>query len=174
LDESLFGKGRWQETRQLFAAEVQIPIPYPDANVGLSLALAQLGSPAESVEQYRIALHKNPDYLDALNNLAWILAANADPKLRNGTEAASPARHACQLTDWLHNSSARLPSLMPRPVALMTPSPPRKKPMTPRSLRPIRRSLSEICHSWSCIAVIGPTTNRDKTSCLSASNHYLD
>jgi Flp pilus assembly protein TadD len=33
-----------------------------------------------------------------LNNLAWILAAHADPEVRNGAEAVRLAEQACELT----------------------------------------------------------------------------
>ena len=35
---------------------------------------------------------------DALNNLAWILAANPDPQARNGRKAVELAQRACKLT----------------------------------------------------------------------------
>ena len=35
-----------------------------------------------------------------LNNLAWILAASADPQVRNGPEAVLLAERACKLTDY--------------------------------------------------------------------------
>jgi cytochrome c-type biogenesis protein CcmH/NrfG len=39
-----------------------------------------------------------PDWLEALNNLAWILATQPDEKLRSGTEAVRLAAHAVALT----------------------------------------------------------------------------
>ena len=39
-----------------------------------------------------------PDWLEALNNLAWILATQPDEKLRDGREAVRLAAHAVTLT----------------------------------------------------------------------------
>ena len=39
-----------------------------------------------------------PDWLEALNNLAWLLATRPDAKFRNGPEAVPLAAHAVQLT----------------------------------------------------------------------------
>ena len=41
-----------------------------------------------------------PDSPIVLNNLAWILAANPDSRLRNGPEAVTLAERACQLTEF--------------------------------------------------------------------------
>jgi hypothetical protein len=36
--------------------------------------------------------------LEAINNLAWLLAASSDPSVRNGPEAVKLAERACRLT----------------------------------------------------------------------------
>jgi tetratricopeptide (TPR) repeat protein len=59
-----------------------------------------LGRTREAVAQYRQALRLNPDLVGALNNLAWILAASPDDKLRNGAEAVPLAERACELTHY--------------------------------------------------------------------------
>ncbi len=48
------------------------------------MALSNLGRNAEAENEYRAALRFDPNHLGALNNLAWMLAANVDPKLRDG------------------------------------------------------------------------------------------
>ena len=40
------------------------------------------------------------DYVEALNNLAWILATHEKPEMRNGTEAVTLATRACLLTGY--------------------------------------------------------------------------
>jgi tetratricopeptide (TPR) repeat protein len=64
----------------------------------LALALDRLGRTKEAVEQYHEALALNPRMPAVLNNLAWILAAHADPEVRNGAEAVRLAEQACELT----------------------------------------------------------------------------
>jgi hypothetical protein len=62
--------------------------------------LVQQGRIPEAMEQYRIILQQNPNLPLALNNLAWLLATDEDPKLRNGTEAVRLAERACDLTHY--------------------------------------------------------------------------
>jgi twitching motility protein PilT len=50
------------------------------------------------IRQCRDVLKKNPDSVDALNNLAWIMATNENAKLRNGREAVKCAERAFQVS----------------------------------------------------------------------------
>ena len=50
--------------------------------------------------QFRRVLLLKPDQLDALNNLAWLLATSPDDTVRNGDEAVQHAEHACRLTSF--------------------------------------------------------------------------
>jgi tetratricopeptide (TPR) repeat protein len=63
-----------------------------------ALTLASQGSAREAADQYRRALTLKPDMVEALNNLAWILAANPSDAVRNGAEAVRLAERACELT----------------------------------------------------------------------------
>jgi hypothetical protein len=65
-----------------------------------ALQLAQGRDVVGAIEHYRAALDSEPDLTPALNNLAWILATNPDPSLRNGAEAVHHARQACELTNF--------------------------------------------------------------------------
>src|SRR5581483_1084779 len=44
------------------------------------------------------ALQLKPDYATAMNNLAQVLATDADARLRDGAEAVQLARRACELS----------------------------------------------------------------------------
>jgi Flp pilus assembly protein TadD len=48
------------------------------------------------------ALGKDPDNLDLLNNIAWMLATSESPDLRNSEEALRMARRAYDLTKGNH------------------------------------------------------------------------
>ena len=74
----------------------------PDVATGLQLAglLRGMGKIRESIAQYRQVLLTKPDSLDALNNLAWLLATCSDDSLRNGNEAVRLAEKACRLTQY--------------------------------------------------------------------------
>jgi tetratricopeptide (TPR) repeat protein len=52
----------------------------------------------EAIFHYRAALRLKPDFADALNELAWILATAPDSSLRSGAEAVPLAKRACELT----------------------------------------------------------------------------
>lgn len=90
------------------AGKMDAALPYlekavalkPDATTHYHLAVAyaarhQFG---HAVEAYRQVLKLDPNALAALNNLAWILATQPDPILRNGQLAVEYAERACRLT----------------------------------------------------------------------------
>lgn len=68
----------------------------PWAHLGLIAGMA--GNYNDAIRCYREALKLQPDSVEILNNLAWILAANSDPAIRNGEEAVALARKASDLT----------------------------------------------------------------------------
>jgi tetratricopeptide (TPR) repeat protein len=73
----------------------------PDDAMGhyyFALTVAARHDTAAAIAEYRAALQAKPDFADALNNLAWILAANPEDQFRNGDEAVRLASRACALT----------------------------------------------------------------------------
>jgi Flp pilus assembly protein TadD len=66
----------------------------------LAILLDRLQRTKEAVAQYREVLALDPRMAVALNNLAWILASNDDPAVRNGAEAVPLAQQACELTQY--------------------------------------------------------------------------
>jgi tetratricopeptide (TPR) repeat protein len=108
-------KPKWPEARGLLAvaldslgqsdqaaAEYEQAIRDKPADADLqylyAMSLAMQGQTQAAVGHYRRALELKPDMVTALNNLAWILAANSDDRLRNGAEAVRLAQRACELT----------------------------------------------------------------------------
>ncbi len=71
----------------------------PDLATRLELAglFFQEGELGQAAAQYRQALRVNADCVEALNNLAWLLATASDDKLRDGAEAAQLAERALGL-----------------------------------------------------------------------------
>lgn len=53
---------------------------------------------AEAIQYYREALRLDPNFLPALNNLAWLRATCPQAELRDGREAVQLAERACQLS----------------------------------------------------------------------------
>ncbi len=64
----------------------------------LGLLYAAMGNGRAAKEHYQAALQAMPDFASGLNNLAWLLATDADPVVRDGGEAIRLARRACALT----------------------------------------------------------------------------
>ena len=64
----------------------------------LATQLDKAGRFAEALQAYREAARIYPNNPVALNNLAWSLAANPRPELRNGREAVQLAGKAVELT----------------------------------------------------------------------------
>src|SRR5262249_53545925 len=63
-----------------------------------ALALAHLGKTRTAMREYAAALLLRPDFPEALNGLAWILAADPNPEIRNVEQALSMSAQACELT----------------------------------------------------------------------------
>ena len=76
----------------------------PEVETRLLLAqmLVASGKKSGAAEEYRRVLAAKPDTIDALSNLAFILATCSDEKVRNGNEAVRFAERAVSLTDGKH------------------------------------------------------------------------
>jgi tetratricopeptide (TPR) repeat protein len=53
-----------------------------------------------AIAHYRRALKIDPYLVEALNNLAWLLATCPEASIRNGVEAVQLAERACQITEF--------------------------------------------------------------------------
>jgi Flp pilus assembly protein TadD len=95
--QALAGAGRIPEAIAQLRAAAHLK---PSADVHLLLAglYRATSQPGEAIEQTRAALKAKPDSLEALGNLAWLLATTPNEKLRNGAEAVQLATQACQQT----------------------------------------------------------------------------
>ena len=69
-----------------------------DAHYNLGKALVLTGRGAEGLDQWKQALQSQPDSLQVLNDMAWVLATSRDDRLRNGEQALLLAQRAAQLT----------------------------------------------------------------------------
>jgi tetratricopeptide (TPR) repeat protein len=79
------------------ALRVQPSSPSDHANLGQ--LLARTGRVAEGLAQYRRALALRPDRANWSAELAWILATQDDPKIRDPETALLQAQDACRLTE---------------------------------------------------------------------------
>ena len=80
--------------------ETTIILAPDNAGAGYNLGLALEGEKdiAGAERQYRQCLGVNPSNIEALNRLAWLLATQARPELRNGANAVALAERARDLT----------------------------------------------------------------------------
>ena len=97
--------GRAPEALDDYFAALPLVAPNPQVllNIG-NLLLAQHRS-GEALGLFRQVLQLQPDHVDAINRVAWILATHPDPNVRNGAEALSLAQQACALTKQQHAPS---------------------------------------------------------------------
>jgi len=99
LGEALVEEGKTDAgIRQMYRA--MAIMPRFTSRRKLADYLVRQGSIPAAIEQYRDLLQYEPDQPEALNNLAWLLATDEDPKLRAGAEAVRLARRACDLTHY--------------------------------------------------------------------------
>ncbi len=61
---------------------------------------SHLGKAQQAVENYRQALQWKPDWIEAQNDLAWLLATSEDPNVLNGAEALRLALIVCNATGY--------------------------------------------------------------------------
>jgi protein O-mannosyl-transferase len=72
--------------------------PDADSHYYLAMIRALQGNAAGAVIHFQQAIKFKPDYLTAINELAWLLATHPDAKIRNGKEAVELAEQACKLS----------------------------------------------------------------------------
>jgi Flp pilus assembly protein TadD len=93
-------QGEMKEAVSQFSAVVELRPRDASAHYEFALAQVKLGKSSQALEHFREAVRLKPDYVEALNNVAWILATDREEAVRNGTEAVRLATRACVLTDY--------------------------------------------------------------------------
>jgi tetratricopeptide (TPR) repeat protein len=96
----LLEKNRIAEAATQFSEAARLQPANAIANYHLALIHQARKETRAAIACFRKALQAQPDWPESLNNLAWILAANPDPALRNGPEAVALAERACKLTGY--------------------------------------------------------------------------
>jgi len=92
--------GRFEESIRYLDAFV-LREPYSaEGHYWISVALAKTGNDSMAITHLKETLRIAPDWVNPINDLAWILATNKDPRLRDPNEAISLARRGCELTKY--------------------------------------------------------------------------
>jgi len=96
----LVAQKKFDQATQYFKELLKLKPDHIDNNVLLAkILVVDLKDIRAGAEQYRRILEIMPDQLDALNNLAWLMAASDEPSLKNSPEAIELATKACELTE---------------------------------------------------------------------------
>jgi tetratricopeptide (TPR) repeat protein len=98
LGHALASQHKYDAAEKQFAQCVRLAPKLPAGHFQWALTLVARHKTADAISHYRAALQLDPDLAEALNNLAWLLAASPDPRLRHGAEAVQLASRACALT----------------------------------------------------------------------------
>jgi Flp pilus assembly protein TadD len=95
---ALASSGQPDQAAEQYEQAIQGKPDDPKLRYAFAQTLGMQGKTAEAADQYRHLLNLQPDSVEALNNLAWILASSPMDSLRNGAEAVRLAERACELT----------------------------------------------------------------------------
>ena len=94
----LAAQGRLDEAIEQYRQALALKPSIAQTHYLLGAALLTKGDRAAAGEEFRTALNLKPDLPPALNDLAWVLASDPDPNIRNGAEAVRLAGFACEIT----------------------------------------------------------------------------
>ncbi len=94
----LMDQNQNREAKTNFLAALQSQSEYPEAHHRLGVILASEGDKMNALLHWREAVRLKPDYAKALNDLAWTLATDKNPAIRNGAEAVRFAELANTMT----------------------------------------------------------------------------
>ncbi len=94
LAVALEGLGRHDEALERYRTTVTLAPAEPRAHANYAALLADRGRGAEAIAEYREALRLRPAWPEVARALAWILATDPDPRLRDGAAAVALAERA--------------------------------------------------------------------------------
>jgi tetratricopeptide (TPR) repeat protein len=98
LGNDLFRTSRIDDAIAAYERALQSRPAYPEVENNIGLALLKEGRPGEAIAHWENAVAKESDFVPALNNLAWVLAAFPEASIRDGDKALRLADRANQLS----------------------------------------------------------------------------
>ena len=99
LGVALSAQGELDDAIRHFSRVLEIVPDSPEAHYNLASAFVMRRQPADAVSQFRRALQASPDWPAPLTSLAWMLATDPDPEVREPREAVRLAERAVELTN---------------------------------------------------------------------------
>ena len=100
LGHALANQGKLDEAVTHLEEAVQLDPNSSSAHYQLARASAKKGKISEAITHLKETLRLRPDWVDPMNNLAWLLATHEETRFRNPKEAVRLAERACELTDY--------------------------------------------------------------------------
>jgi len=98
LGFTLMQQGFFDEASAKFKTSFTLDPQRANPHMFYAISLTAQKQFLAAIAEYRTALRLDGKLSTALNNLAWLLTSNPDPKIRNGAEAVKLAEMACQVT----------------------------------------------------------------------------
>jgi tetratricopeptide (TPR) repeat protein len=98
LGHALLALGNPDEARGHFLEAVRLDPKLADAHYNVAMIARARGDLPGSIERLREAVRLEPDWVQAVNQLAWMLATSASATVRDAGQAIRLAEHAAMLT----------------------------------------------------------------------------
>jgi tetratricopeptide (TPR) repeat protein len=88
-----------ERARRHLESALRVAPDHVEARKELATLLADHGRPTQALQQFALVLESRPDDTDALTGMAWMLATQRDPALRDAERAVEMATRAAELTE---------------------------------------------------------------------------
>jgi tetratricopeptide (TPR) repeat protein len=98
LGNDLFRASRIDDAIAAYERALQSRPAYPEVENNIGVALLNEGRTGEAIAHWETAVANGSDFVPALNNLAWVLAAFPEASIRNGDKALRLADRANELS----------------------------------------------------------------------------
>lgn len=100
ISHALIKSGREDEAIRFLKQALELDPQNSKAMAYFATARLQQGNGKAAARWYRQALKIRPNWLEVTNNLAWLLATDRDPEVRNGQESVQLAQKLCEATNY--------------------------------------------------------------------------
>jgi len=92
--------GRVDEGKPYLEKAIRLQPAFPESLAAIASLFDGKGEYTDAIRFYESAIKQDPDFADALNNLAWLRASCPDVAFRDGTQAVRLATRACEITHY--------------------------------------------------------------------------
>src|SRR5262249_3586709 len=98
--KSLAAREQYDMAIKAFDFAINLKPEYSSIHVDRARVLVLTGEYERAIADFGESIRLEPRNGPALNDLAWLIAACPDDKLRNGQRAVEYATQACELNEW--------------------------------------------------------------------------